>query len=463
MHIRLRETDIRAVSGEPTPDDLALLRSEEYAGAELVDGEVQVRRMLLAHDQHDRSFERFPRPYLDRFAETLPGKSVLPGHDKSALPLARFFRAEVVSRREEFASLVQPEKTAGEGQDKAAEIVPGFEPRQRTVRFLMPGYYYPKDAASEELDNRVRLGVYRSTSIGFRYDDLDCDLCRKSYFSDCPHIFGRFYEDTRRIASGTYSGDAQKAEALEGSFVFLGAQQNARNLKSMLDAGEVDVAALVWTPYGEDLVTLKAVEQLAREFGHKQKAWALKFKSLSSAAAGETGEAAATPTETLEPSETATDKEHDMALLEEARKRLGLADTADEAAVLVAMEQAVKAAGEKAALETAKVAAETEAETVKTALAADKPYAEIGKKALEAIAKEYVDHCKRLEESELQAGAIAELFTGKNDYDGLKKLVDEKFTAVCAKYPATPRGVVLDDDAPPPVTRTARPREFALV
>ena len=80
---------------------------------------------------------------------------------------------------------------------------------------------------------------------------------------------------------------------------------------------------------------------------------------------------------------------------------------------------------------------------------------------MEAVANEYVDHCKRLEESELQAAAVAELFTGKNDYDGLKKLVDEKFAAVCKKFPASPLGQVVDEETSN--TRTPRPREFALV
>lgn len=417
MSIRLQSFELKAASEKPAASDLAILSDPDFAGADVAAEDVITRRMLLCHDQYDRTFERFPKEYLQRFAETLPGKSVLPGHDTGALPLARFFKARV-SRvdEQEFPVLTRRER-------KSAEEPAGFELKPARVSYLDAGFYYGSDDAS--LDKKIKLGVYRSVSIGFRFDDVMCDVCNKSYFSDCPHLAGRW--DDGKLTTLTYGGDAQKAEALEGSIVYLGAQPQARIQKQagdMVRLGQVDPEKLALVPlYGEiDPVTLKWGEALAREHGHQRKSWA--FPAL---------EAKAADPEPPAPEEPA--------MLEKLRKLFGLADTATEDEVFAAAE---KAKAEATPLEGRSEFSEIKLarETAEAKAASLEPLAKIGETALGDLAKGYLDHCLRLEQPEVEAKALADMFVSKQDYAGLKTLVDAKWKQVCEKFPAGPSGDV---------------------
>jgi hypothetical protein len=171
-----------------------------------------------------------------------------------------------------------PEWWYGDDEDAAPspdgwkDIIPRFESKRKKVTYLRPGYYFANDPRMKTLRKNVDLGVYKWVSIGFRYDDLDCDICKASYFkSKCNHILG-YVDKDGRICTGTYSGDPSKAEALEGSIVYLGAQPRARLIKQ-LQEGAIDPVACAATEFGEDLVALKEAEALARQFGHKQKSW----------------------------------------------------------------------------------------------------------------------------------------------------------------------------------------------
>src|SRR5438445_8729336 len=79
---------------EPDAADLALI-NQRFALEALPKEAVYVRRMVLANDAVDRSFERFPKGVLERFAQTLPGKPVLVAHEKGALPIGLIYRAQV--------------------------------------------------------------------------------------------------------------------------------------------------------------------------------------------------------------------------------------------------------------------------------------------------------------------------------------------------------------------------------
>jgi len=377
--------DVRAALAEPTDDDLAILSRSDYAGG-ATDG-LSVREMLLAHDQYDRTFERFPPAYLARFAETLPGKSVLAGHDTGRLPMARFFRADVEQRRESgFPTLRQPGKDyPADPGVKAAELVPGFEPRNRTVRWLKGGFYYPADP---DLDAKITTGIYRSVSIGFRFADLDCDVCRKSYLrGDCPHLLGQELDDGRRV-TGTYSGDVAQVEALEGSIVWLGAQPQARIIKAA-DGRLIDTPEnLAKTLTGEvDALRLKWYQKMACDTGCPRKIF--------------TGPGAPI---TLPPG-----------------PEPGTTD----------MEASAMTAEQLAALET-------EVAALRKQVAELEPLAALGASAVKTAQTRYLAAAARAGRSDVEAVAVADMYGAQRKSDDLLKLADALDAEVAARTPITP-------------------------
>ncbi len=139
----------------------------------------------LANTQYDRSHERFPKVYLDRFDATIEGKSLLPGHDKAAIPLGLWLSGGVKSA----------------GPDAYS---------------LKAGFYMP---VKSEAATKVRMGIARYVSIGFRAAGRTCDLCGEPYegIKGCEHVKGQTYDG--RLCTVTYSGDPERVEALEGSLV----------------------------------------------------------------------------------------------------------------------------------------------------------------------------------------------------------------------------------------------------
>lgn len=177
-------------SYQPSQDDLALIAA--YAGRTLDASEVYVRAMVLCTGDYDRDHERFSDSVLQQFAETIPGKSLLVGHRHDAAPEGLFYRAEVIHR-------------------------PGRPPA------LKAWFYMLITPHNEHLRKLMDAGVVRYTSIGFRCEHLTCDLCRRDvYCRECPHIPGRDYDG--HVATATWEG---RAEAVEGSLVYLGSQRDA--------------------------------------------------------------------------------------------------------------------------------------------------------------------------------------------------------------------------------------------
>jgi hypothetical protein len=195
LHKRLEGSpQIKALT--PSESDLHLIN--QMTPGPVTAEDVAVFGMRLANDQLDRSNERFPVSYLQRFADTIPGKSLMVGHDYSKAPSGRFISGEV--RSDELGH-----------------------------------HLYAKAyvAASSELAEQVRLGIAKDVSIGFKPDTLKCDICQLSYTGStdgawCPHIAGRSYDG--RLCTLTYGGDTSPSgpvEALEGSSVWLGCQRGA--------------------------------------------------------------------------------------------------------------------------------------------------------------------------------------------------------------------------------------------
>lgn len=187
--------------GKPTAVDLDAIN--RHALEALSEDDVFVVTMHLANDQIDRSHERFSLPYLERFAETAPGKPVMVGHDKTKEPVGKFFAADVVRQLDGSQHLV-------------------------TRAYLM---------ASDALVPKVKAGIVRDVSIGASVDKRICDLCEKDYDSDCDHIAGRDYGGKR--ATLTWTGNPARVEMREGSFVYLGCQYGAQTVTATAPLGTV--------------------------------------------------------------------------------------------------------------------------------------------------------------------------------------------------------------------------------
>jgi hypothetical protein len=184
----------------PTTADLETIQALALPGFSVDPEALFIGRMSLANDIYDRSHERFPESYLQRFKETIVGKGVMVGHDYTREPAGHFYFAEV-----------------GGGTDS---------------KELLPSYYLLE---SDPLTAKIKAGIARYVSIGFNPDLRLCDFDGKDYDGwskgeddPCPHVAGREYDG--QLARVTYGGDVAKVEALEGSFVWLGCQYGAQAL-----------------------------------------------------------------------------------------------------------------------------------------------------------------------------------------------------------------------------------------
>jgi len=223
------------VAETPTTSDLEAIR--KYALRDVTAEDVFLGKMALANTAVDRSHERIPLPYLRRFAETLPGKPVMTGHDLGSLPVGRFYEADVIPRAD------------GEHE-------------------IIARYYLPADSP---LRKSVDLGIASGVSIQGRADSRTCSVCAKTY-DRCPHDAGKEYDGQRCIAE--WGGDVERYESVEGSFVATPCQYGAQALACSLPAGYVaksaapggaqilDYGAADPAPQGADMELKEALEKI---------------------------------------------------------------------------------------------------------------------------------------------------------------------------------------------------------
>ena len=199
---KMTSIDLGPLDGSLTDADLAQIH--RYTLRSFTPDEIYVRKIQLANDLPDRDYEQFPDYYLDRFAETLPGKSFLEGHNWSSRPIGLWFDASVEKRGD--------------------------------ATWVVGKTYMPKTPGNQELRDHIDAGVYRWCSIGFsRPYDMKCSICNGNLYDydECRHYPGQDYGE-KGTCIGTYAGPASKVEALEGSLVYLGAQYGAGVEKSLV-------------------------------------------------------------------------------------------------------------------------------------------------------------------------------------------------------------------------------------
>jgi len=184
---------------EVTAEILAKINA--YALEPLKAEEIFVGKQLLAHNGIDRDNERFPEQILDDFAASLPGKNTLYFHDRGKfLPLGLYFDAKTEEMSaEQFKGLT--------GND------PRLPDGITSVKALWTWYYVVKTDDIESVLKNISGGTYRHWSIGFNAASL---VSVKTEINGPP----------------LYWEYVAPAEALEGSLVWLGAQQGATSQKS---------------------------------------------------------------------------------------------------------------------------------------------------------------------------------------------------------------------------------------
>jgi hypothetical protein len=175
-----------------TADTTMLAKINSFALQKLPAEQIYIRRYLVAHSVIDRDNERFSPEVLKDFKKSLLGKSLLVAHNRTSLPIGLFFDAflDTVSAKGfleltgEFANL------------------PGDED---LVHILWAYTYMLKTPDTEELIQKIESGIVRYVSIGFKAADLI----------------------SKTINGVSFQEYQSPAEAIEGSLVWLGAQQGA--------------------------------------------------------------------------------------------------------------------------------------------------------------------------------------------------------------------------------------------
>lgn len=194
---------IRKAAGDPSADQLAAIRT--YTLAELSPDQVYVRTFAVAHNAIDRDNECFDESLLSNYAETLPGKGVFIKHPSgwdgdSGPGKGRCFGAHVerMSHDEARTLLRAPSLQWPPGSDTAV--------------VLMADAYIVRTASNADLLLEIDAGIVSDVSIGGTVKD-------RERVTDAE---GRELNVWRLTGPG---------EALEFSFVWLGAQPGARAVK----------------------------------------------------------------------------------------------------------------------------------------------------------------------------------------------------------------------------------------
>ncbi len=159
----------------------------EFSQVPLKRDEVYIRSMYLCNDMIDAYASRFTVEALEEITRLVVGESVLKGHQHSSLPIARFFKAEVVEKDDH--------------------------------NWVRAWFYWLKDTEGAlDLARNIDGGVYREVSISWRYKTAACNICHED-IRKCPHIPGDYYSGEL-----CFYEMSEIQEVLEGSLVFKGGQ-----------------------------------------------------------------------------------------------------------------------------------------------------------------------------------------------------------------------------------------------
>lgn len=204
--------DFETVQEPVKLQDPDLLAIRKYAQRDVTPDEVWCSAFKVCNTKVDRSGERFTKAYLERFAETLPGKAVLEGHRRDIRPLGRVYNAEVLP----------------DGGD-----------------WFLKGYWYT--AADSPVRREVELGIAKDCSIGYAAGKRTCSIDQKMWLpmrmGECKEHQPLQEYDGQTCTIHYCDTEAHKAEGQEVSLVWLGCQYGAEaTVKRMADERDLHVA-----------------------------------------------------------------------------------------------------------------------------------------------------------------------------------------------------------------------------
>lgn len=157
--------------------------------------DIQVRAIYLVSDQVNSYGGRFPKDELQNLCELIIDSPVLVGHDKSELPIARNFRAEVQTEDDR--------------------------------NWVKVWFYWLKNVeGSEALRTNIDGGIYKEGSIGFIFTHPECSICGED-IRNCSHTPLKNYTcgGEEQTCHYNYRGIEK---VLETSLVFRGANPDTR-------------------------------------------------------------------------------------------------------------------------------------------------------------------------------------------------------------------------------------------
>lgn len=200
-------------------EDMKLIH--RFAPGRLDPNQVYTRSMYLCSTQPCLSDGcQFTRNALEEICERIVGLSVLTGHDRSSLPLARFYKAAVVQQ----------------GGCESGE----------PVFFVRAWFYWLRDTTgAKDLLLNIDGGIYREASLAWRFDSWRCSVCQAPNGS-CGHRVGSLYNGTRcfRLID-------RITEVLEGSLVYKSADRNTylAGSRSLETASQTEPVLLIGSRY----------------------------------------------------------------------------------------------------------------------------------------------------------------------------------------------------------------------
>lgn len=186
--------------------------------------DVFVRSMYLCSDRPSESdWSCFTPRALGQIARLVVGQSVISGHDRRTLPMARFFKASVLPRDDCEAGA--------------------------SSQWVQAGFYWLRETSgATDLLLNIDGGIYREVSIAWRYRHWQCSICGKED-GICQHRPGELVGDDRclRVID-------EVVDVLEGSLVYKGADAGATLSRSsaMAVPPEDQLILCIWDE-GNDL------------------------------------------------------------------------------------------------------------------------------------------------------------------------------------------------------------------